>query len=191
MAKRRAMEWLPNHLFPWNLLGRQIIGTGAKDKLAMPQSAREHNWVLSHQLPPVTSSAPGEDSLWGVSLDTAVCRKLWICLQTVRIQRGKRNMEEKRLQGEPLSGPVTAVYFSIWPKPGVCSRTQSRHSGDKYCLGSDLSWSICTYLGRKSGRGREEPAGWQRNTLGMNWILILTPLQAVLPDGRKFERRQL
>lgn len=33
MANKRAMKWLPNHLFPWNLLGRQIIGTIAKDSL--------------------------------------------------------------------------------------------------------------------------------------------------------------
>lgn len=40
-------------------------------------------------------------------------------------------------------------------------------------------------------RERGKPAGWQRNVLGMNCILVLTLPQAVLPDGRKVERSQL
>lgn len=145
MAKGRATEWLPNHLFPWNLLGRQIIGTRSKRRLPVPQSPWKHNWAFCHQLPPVTSSAPGDDGVWGVILDTAVCRKLWICLQTVRMQTGKGNTEGKKDSREDhclvLSQPFS---LASGQRPGVHSGTQPRHSGDKYCLGSDLSWSICT-----------------------------------------------
>lgn len=118
MAKGRATEWLPNHLFPWNLLGRQIIGTRSKRRLPVPQSPWKHNWAFCHQLPPVTSSAPGDDGVWGVILDTAVCRKLWICLQTVRMQTGKGNTEGKKDSREDhclvLSQPFSLA--SIWPK---------------------------------------------------------------------------
>lgn len=54
-----------------------------------------------------------------------------------------------------------------------------------------LSWGERETGDQQRGRGREEPAGWQRNTLGMNCVLVLTLPQAVLPDGRKFERSQL
>ena len=117
MAKGRATKWLPNRLFPWNLLGRQIIGTRSKRRLTAPQSPWKHNWAFCHQLPPAPSPSPGDDGVWGVILDTAVCRKLWICLQTVRMQTGKGNIEEeKKTLGRTTVWSCHSHYFSIWPK---------------------------------------------------------------------------
>lgn len=75
------MKWLPNLLF---LKSVRAANNGSESQPAC-HSLLE-NRVLRRQLPPATSSAPGEDGLWGVViLDAAVCRKLWVCLQTVRI----------------------------------------------------------------------------------------------------------
>lgn len=38
--------------------------------------------------------------------------------------------------------------------------------------------------------GRREPAGWQKNTIGIAHVLVLTMSQAALPDG-EFEWSQL
>lgn len=191
-AKGRAPEWLPNHFFPWNLLGRQMIGTMRKRRLTVPESPWKHNWGFCHQLPRHIFSTWGR---WCVgrycgysSLQETefVCR-LSECKQEREILKGK-----KRLLGEPLSDLVTVIYFSIWPKawgpPWDTTTTFWWH----ILLGFRLVLEhMHLAMERESGRGREEPAGWQRNTLGMNCILILTLPQAVLPDGREFERRQL
>lgn len=75
-------------------------------------------------------------------------------------------------------------------KPGVCSGALPwLFSGKPVWV---LTCPKAYALSRQAGeRERGEPSGWQRNTLGMNCILMLTLPQAALPDGRKCERRQL
>lgn len=57
--------------------------------------------------------------------------------------------------------------------------------------GQTVWFLTCPRAYAHSHREREELAGWQRNTLGINDLLMLTLPQAVLPDGREFERSQL
>lgn len=140
MAKRRAMEWLPNHSFPWNLLGRQIVGTGAKDSSLCHHNRLENLSSLLSAASCYLFNTWGRWSVGCYSGYSSLQKNLNLftdCQNPNRTEKYRR--KKKRLWGEPLPGPVTAIYVSIWPKPGVCNGTQSWHSDDKNCLGSDLS----------------------------------------------------
>lgn len=171
----------------WKLLGRQIIW--ARAKLGSLHPSPLEQIALSNRPPPIISPTPVKHGLWACYPGYSSFKKLWICLQTVNIQIGRGNKEknEKNISGEPLSVMVTAVCFSSWPKrPSVCSGTPSWHFHGK------PAWVLtCPRAYALSHQGREEPAGWHRNPLGMNCVLVSTLPQAVLPDGRKFERSQL
>jgi hypothetical protein len=92
----------------------------------------------------------------------------------------------KRISGEPLSALSQKFVLAPGQRPGVGHIHGISAAKPTWVLTCPRAYALIW-----GERRREEPAGWQRNTLGMNCILVLTLPQAVLPDGRKFERSQL
>lgn len=173
MAKRRAMKWLPNHLFPWNLLGRQTLGTRAKESL------------LCHSPPESLSSLSSAASCylfstWGrwfggcysgcSSLQETV--DLFTDCQNLN---GKEKYRRKAALGRTTAWPVTALYFSIWPSLGsaigrnrgilvtntawvpICPRAYALIEGERVAEGernqlvgreTPLAWTVFSYWHR-------------------------------------------
>lgn len=179
-SREMASKWLPR-----NLLGRHTVWARTEPS---PLWLVPLEQIALYTRPSYCFSHTCGTWLGGRYSRQAVLRQLSICLQTLKIGGGHKGKTKKNVSGGPQPGVVIALRFKLLAKrPCVGSGTHPWHFSGKRAWVLTCPAALCT-----QSTGREgEPAGWQRNVLGMNCILMLTLPQAVLPDGRKIERSQL
>lgn len=93
--------------------------------------------------------------------------------------------KEKNVSGDPQSGIVADTCFSSWPR-GRVSVVGTPMAFQRTLRGSQRVLEHVHSVPRE-----REGASWlAESSLGMNCVLVLTPPQAVPPDGRQIRRSQ-